>query len=89
MQNTPCSAPSTVVTQARHGGRNGCLTVVTQVFYNTCVTVQKGVIMAVKPKRIKCAKCGGLGHMTLDTGGKGTFGIQFTEKYVACDKTKR
>jgi len=31
----------------------------------------------------------GLGHMTLDAGGKGTFGIQFTEKYVARDKTKR
>ncbi len=30
----------------------------------------------------------GLGHMTLDAGGKGTFGIQFTEKYVARDKTK-
>jgi len=30
-QNTPCSAPSTVATQARHGGRNGCLTAVTQV----------------------------------------------------------
>ncbi len=38
-QNTPCSAPSTAVTQARHGGRNGRVTSVTQVFYNTCVTV--------------------------------------------------
>jgi hypothetical protein len=34
----PCSAPSTVATQARHGGRKGRLTAVTQVFYNTCVT---------------------------------------------------
>ena len=34
----PCSAPSTVVTQGRHGGRKRCLTAVTQVFYNTCVT---------------------------------------------------
>jgi hypothetical protein len=24
--------------------------------------------------------------MTLDAGGKGTFGIQFTEKYVAATK---
>jgi hypothetical protein len=30
-QNIPCSAPSTVVTQARHGGRNGRLTAITQV----------------------------------------------------------
>ncbi len=58
MQNIPCSAPSTVVTQGRHGGRNGHLTAVTQVFYNTCVTVSKGAKMAVKPKRIKCARCG-------------------------------
>ena len=35
----PCSAPSTGVTQGRHGGRKGRLTAVTQVFYNTCVTV--------------------------------------------------
>ncbi|MDQ2828191.1 MAG: hypothetical protein M3Y74_03970 [Chloroflexota bacterium] len=35
----PCSAPSTAVTQDRHGGRNGRLTAVTQVSYNTCVTV--------------------------------------------------
>jgi len=42
MQNIPCSAPSTAVTQGRHSGRNGRLTVVTQVFYNTCVMVQKG-----------------------------------------------
>ncbi len=41
MQNIPCSAPSTVVTQARHGGRKGRLTAVTHVFYNTCVMVQK------------------------------------------------
>jgi len=33
------SAPSTVATQARHGGRKGRLTAVTHVFYNTCVTV--------------------------------------------------
>jgi hypothetical protein len=31
MQNIPCSAPSMVVTQGRHGGRNGHLTAVTQV----------------------------------------------------------
>jgi len=31
----------------------------------------------------------GLGHMTLDAGGKGTLGIGFTEKCVACYKTKR
>jgi hypothetical protein len=31
MQNTPCSAPSTVATQARHGGRKERLTAVTQV----------------------------------------------------------
>ena len=31
----------------------------------------------------------GLGHMTLDAGGKGTLGIRFTEKYVARYKTKR
>ena len=58
MQNTPCSAPSTVATPARHGGRKGRLTAVTRVFYNTCVTVQKGAKMAVKAKRIKCARCG-------------------------------
>ncbi len=39
LQNIPCSAPSTVATQARHGGRKGRLTAVTHVFYNTCVTV--------------------------------------------------
>jgi len=33
------------------------LTPVTQVFYNTFVTVQRGD-MAVKAKRIKCAYCG-------------------------------
>ncbi len=33
------------------------MTPVTQVFYNTCVTVQRGD-MAVKAKRIKCARCG-------------------------------
>ncbi len=38
-ENTPCSAPSTAVTQGRHSGRKGRLTAVTQVFYNTCVTV--------------------------------------------------
>ncbi len=38
-ENIPCSAPSTAVTPDRHGGRNGRLTAVTQVFYNTCVTV--------------------------------------------------
>jgi len=40
MQNTPCSAPSTAVTQGRHGGRNGRLTAITHVFHNTFVTVQ-------------------------------------------------
>ncbi len=34
------------------------MTAVTQVFYNTCVTVKKGVDMAVKQKRIRCARCG-------------------------------
>ena len=33
------------------------MTPVTQVFYNTYVTVQRGD-MAVKAKRIKCARCG-------------------------------
>ena len=35
----PCSAPSTGVTQDRHDGRKRRLTAVTQVSYNTCVTV--------------------------------------------------
>jgi len=39
-------------------GEKGRLTAVTQVFYNTCVTVSKGVEMAVKQKRITCARCG-------------------------------
>ena len=34
------------------------MTAVTKVFYNTCVTVWKGAEMAVKAKRITCAKCG-------------------------------
>ncbi len=48
MQKMPCSAPSTAVTQGRHGGRNGHLTAVTQIFYNTCVTIQKGEIWRSK-----------------------------------------
>ncbi len=34
------------------------MTAVTQVFYNTCVTTSKGRDMAVKQKRITCARCG-------------------------------
>jgi len=35
----PCSAPSTGVTQDRHDRRKRRLTSITQVFYNTYVTV--------------------------------------------------
>ena len=39
-------------------GEKGRLTAVTHVFYNTCVTLYKGGDMAVKQKRITCARCG-------------------------------
>ncbi len=50
--------PPASSTHAPPGEERRCLTAVTQVFYNTCVTVQKGVKVAVKAKRIKCPRCG-------------------------------